>query len=203
MHQKLFRDLIWWHSKWKDNLLQCLSVWLHRSHPCWLGKPILCFLNCGVKILVRSKLEFLECSNSEFWTATTHLRCFRLLNTHQRQMLLALLLHSLKLAVLELALTGFLLKFKKTSSCYEFAELSFRLWLSTPTSVPALFLANCIHPKLYHFSNASYVSYDHQDSNCTIKFDVNNKILWYPYCELCISIKATAEDSPIGNFLLD
>jgi hypothetical protein len=180
--------------------LQCLSVWLHRSHPCWLGKPILCFLNCGVKILAHSKSGFLECFNSEFRTATTR---FPSLNTHQRQIPLALLLHSLRLAVLELVATGFLLTFKKTSSGYEFAELSFRLWLSTLTSVPALFLADCIHPNLYHFSNASYVSYDHQDSNCTIKFDENNKILWYPYYELCISIKATAKDSPIGNFLRD
>ncbi len=145
MRQKLFRGLIWSHSKWKDNLLQCLSSWLHRNHPCWLGKPILCFLNCGVKILARSKSGFLECFNSEFWTATTRLRCFRLSNTHQRQMPLALLLHSLRFAVLELAPSGFLLTFKKTSSCYEFAELLFRLWLLTPTNVPALFLANCIH----------------------------------------------------------
>ena len=161
MHQKLFRDLIWWHSKWKDNSLQYLPSLLHRSQPCWLGKPILCFLNCGVKILVRPKSGFLECFNSEFWTETTRLQCFHLSNTHQRQMPLALLLHSLRLAVLELMPTGFVLTFKKTSSGYEFAELSFRLWLSKPTSVPVLFLANYIHPYSYLVSNASYVTYDH------------------------------------------
>ena len=177
MHQMLFRGLIWWHSKWKDNLLQCLSSWLHRRQSSWLGKPILCFLNCGVKILVRFKSGFLECFDSEFWTEITRLRCFRLPNTHQRQIPLALLLHSLRLAVLELMPTGFLLKFKKISSGYEFAELSFRLLLSKPTSVPVLFLANCIHPYSYLVSNASYVTYDHQGSNCTIKFDVRKKTL--------------------------
>ncbi len=87
------------------------------------------------------------------------------------------------------------------SSGYEFVELSFRLWLTTPTSVPALFLANYIHPYLYLVSNASYVANDHQGSYCTIKINVNNKTLKHPYCELYISIKVIVKDFLIGNFL--
>ena len=201
MLRKLFHDLIGLHSKWKDNSLQYFPSLFHRSHPCSLDKPILCSLNCDVKILARFIFMFLECFVSEFLTATSHLRYFHLINTHQMQMLLALSSPTLRFTVLELASRGFLLKFKRISSGYEFVELSFRLWLTTPTSVPALFLANYIHPYLYLVSNASYVAYDHQGSNCTIKINVNNKTLKHPYCELYISIKVIVKDFLIGNFL--
>ena len=58
-----------------------------------------------------------------------------------------------------------------------------------------------LHTYSYLLSNARYVHYDHQGNHCTINFDVNNKTLRHPHCELCISVKATAEDSPIGNFI--
>ena len=86
MRQKFFRDLIESHSKWKDNFLPRLSVWLHHSHPCLLDKPILCFLSCGVTFLAPNQFGFLGCFLSKSSNAKFHLRCCHLSNT--RQMLL-------------------------------------------------------------------------------------------------------------------
>ncbi len=86
---------------------------------------------------------------------------------------------------------------------YEFVELSFQLWFWTQSNFEALYLVNHIRANLNLASNFNYVKYDHRGNHCTIKFDVNNKTLMYPYYELCTSIKVIARDFTVGNFEQD
>jgi hypothetical protein len=89
------------------------------------------------------------------------------------------------------------------SSGYEFAELSFQFWFWTPSNFAALILTNHICANLYLASNVNCVKYDHQGNRCTIKFDVNNKTLVYPYYELYTSIKVIVKNFTVENFLQD
>ena len=126
---------------------------MHHNHLCFLYILILYSLNCGAVILTRVKSGFLEYFLPKLLTISTHLRYFRLLNTHQRQTLLALLIPSSTLSVLKQMPKDSLLRFKRISSSYEFFKLSFRLWLLIPSSIAALFLTNHIHVYSYFTSN--------------------------------------------------
>ena len=91
--------------------------------------------------------------------------------------LLALLSPILSSQSLNLRQEDFFLHLKRISSDYEFVKLSFRLLVSTSTSVQVLILEIYIYPCSYFVSNASYVRFDRQGSNCIIKFDVSKKTL--------------------------
>ena len=167
---------------------------LHHNHLYLLDKLILCFLNCGVRLLTRSKFGFLEYLLSEWLIAAIHLLCFSLTNIRRMRTLEALLSSSLGSLVLQSRLKHFLLAFKRISLGYESNGFLFRLILWTPSNFEVLFLVIHIHTYLYLPSNTNYEKNDHLYNQDTTKLNQMSKISKYPCYVPYISRKVIEMD---------